>query len=86
MSVVDTLRGPMPQHPAGDPTADRYGRAQDELCEPVAGEDGPQHTGRGVDPIDREVVIGDETLQRVGDEIEHAPRVDVREQAFVDLE
>jgi len=86
MSVVDALRGSMCQHPSGDPAIHGLSRAQDEGGEAVARKHGPQHSGRGVEAIDGEVVVRDQGLERVGDELEHADRVDVREQLLVDLE
>ena len=76
----------MVDDPAGDPDADRPGVVEDQLGEPVAGDDGPPDAGLEVAAVDRERVVRDDRLERVGDQVEDAGRLEGRDQALVDLE
>ena len=46
----------------------------------------PAHAGRAVDAVDRQRVVRDDRLERVGDQLEDAGRVERRQEPLVDLE
>ena len=77
---------PLPDDPAGDAGVERPLVLEDHVGEPVAGDDGPADPRGPVDAVDRQRVVGDDGLERVGDHLEHAARVERREQPLVDLE
>ena len=72
--------------PASDPGADRPGVVEDDVGKPVAGDDRPPDAGLEVAAVDRQRVVRDDLLQRVGDHLEDALRVTRRDQPLVDLE
>ena len=72
--------------PAGDPGAERALVGEDQVGEPVAGDDRAADAGGAVDPVDGQRVVGHDRLERVGDEVEHAGRLERRQQPLVDLE
>ncbi len=72
--------------PAGDPRIQRALVLEDHLRVAVAGEHGAPHLDRAVDAVDGQGVVRDHDLERVGDHLEHAARVEGGEQALVDLE
>ena len=76
----------MLHHPAGDADAERALVGEDQVGEPVAGDDRATHAGLAVDAVDGQRVVRDDDLQRVGDEVEDARRLEVREEPLVDLE
>ena len=86
MGVVGEDRLAVVDHPAGDPDADRAGVVEDHVGEPVAGDDGPPDARLAVAAVDRQRVVRHDRLERVGDHLEDALRVEGREQPLVDLE
>ena len=78
MNVIDALGLTMLDHPARDPHVERKGRAHDQLRKTVARLHRPHHACRAINPIDGEVVIGQNRLQRIRDEVEHALRIQRR--------
>ena len=72
--------------PPGQALPLRDREAQHGLRIAVAGKHGGARPRRLVDPIDAQVVVPDHALQAIGDELEHAGRLERREEALVDLE
>ncbi len=73
-------------HPAGDPGPERDLVGEDHLGEGVAGDDRPAGAGRPVDAVDGQRVVRDDRLERIGDQVEDAGRLERREESLVDLE
>ena len=72
--------------PAGDAGFQRGLVAEDDLGEPVPGDDGTADAPLRVDPVDRQRVVRDHGLQRVGDQLQDARRIEGREELLVDGE
>ncbi len=72
--------------PARDARAQGALVGEDLVREAVAGDDGAPDPGGPIDAIDRERVVRDDRLERVGDEVQHARRVQGREEPLVDIE
>ena len=73
-------------HPATDPGAERALVGEDQVGEPVAGDDRAADAGGPVDLVDGQRVVWHDRPQRIGDEVEHAGRLERRQQTLVDLE
>ena len=84
--VVDEQRLAVLEAPPGQPLAARDREVEDRLGVLVTRVDGPQHRSSVVDAVDAEVVVPDHALQAVGDDVEHAGRLERGQQAAVDLE
>ena len=72
--------------PAGDPGTERDLVGQDRLGELVARDDRPPDPGGPVGLVDGQRVVRDDRLERIGDEVEHAGRLERGQQSLVDLE
>ena len=72
--------------PAGDARSERALVGEDLVGEAVAGDDRPAHPGGAVDAVDGQRVIRDDRLERIGDEVEDAGRLEGRQESLVDVE
>ena len=72
--------------PAADADAERALVGEDQVGEAVAGDDRAAHAGSPVHAIDGQRVVRDDDLERIGDQVKDAVRLEGREQALVDLE
>ena len=86
VGLVGQDRLAMLDHPAGDPGPERALVGQDQVGEPVAGDDRPADAGGAVDPVHRQRVVRHDRLERVGDQVQDAGRLEGRQEPFVDLE
>ena len=86
MRLVGADRLAVVDHPARDPDAERALVGKDQLGEPVAGDDGAADAGLPIGAVDRQRVIRNDRLERIGDQVEDAGRLEHRQQPFVDLE
>ena len=68
------------------PGAERALVGEDQLGEPVAGDDRAAHAAARIDAVHGQRVVRDDRLERVGDEVEDARGLEGREQPLVDLE
>ena len=76
----------MVDDPTGDARAQRAFVGEDLVRESVAGDDGAPDPGRPIDAVDRERVVRDDRLERIGDEVQDTRRIERREQPLVDIE
>ena len=68
------------------PDAERALVGEDQVGEPVAGDDRAADAGGPVDLVDGQRVVRHDRPQRIGDEVEHAGGLERRQQPLVDLE
>ena len=86
MRVVGQDRFAVIDDPTGDARSQRALVGEDLVREPVAGDDGAANPGRAIDAVDRERVVRDDGLERIGDEVQDARGIQRREQPLVDVE
>ncbi len=86
MRVIHHGRLAMLDDPARDSDSDRPGILEDDVGKPIPGDDGAPNADDRVAAIDRQRVVRNDRLERVGDHVEDALRVERREKALVDLE
>ena len=84
--VVGQDRLAVADRPAGDARVQRALVREDQVREPVAGDDRPPDPGVAVHAVDRQRVVGDHGLEGVRDHLEHAARVERGEEPLVHLE
>ena len=86
MGVVGQDRFRVADRPTGEPDVKRALVREDQLGESVAGHDRPADPLRPVDAVDGQRVVGHHRLERVGDQVEHAGRIQGGHQSLVHLE
>ena len=76
----------MLDHPARDAGPERAFMGEDQLGETVTGDDRSTDAGDPIHPVDRQRVVGHDDLDRVGDQLEDAGRLERRQQLLVHIE